>query len=237
MEIDDMSIISIRNLSYKYPIGKEDSLHNINVNLEEVKLYALIGENGGGKTTLCNVLRGFIPHFHKGDLRGEILIKGKDVSEWDLGDLGKEIGFVFQNPFTQISGIKDTVFEEVAFGLENLGVDEDIIRKNVEEVLELLGITYLKDKDPSELSGGQKQRIAFASIIVMDPEIIIIDEPTSQLDTQGTEKVFKIIQIMKKRGKTIVLVEHKIELIAEYADYIIHLKDGEIVSQGVKREI
>ncbi|MEH7176864.1 energy-coupling factor ABC transporter ATP-binding protein [Neobacillus vireti] len=232
-----MSFIQLRNVSYKYPIGKRDVLKDINVNVEKGGFYALIGANGSGKTTFCNVLRGFVPHFYKGDLRGDVLIDGKDIREWDMGELAQKIGFVFQNPFTQISGVKDTVFEEIAFGLENLGVAVEVITQKVEEVIGLLGIEYLRDKNPQELSGGQKQRVALASIIVMEPEILVIDEPTSQLDPQGTEEIFKIIELMKHKGKTIILAEHKIELIAEKADKILVFQDGEVVMQGTTEEI
>lgn len=232
-----MSIIQLRNVSYKYPIGKGDVLKDINVEIEKGGFYALIGANGSGKTTFCNVLRGFVPHFYKGDLRGEVLIDGKDIREWDMGELAQKIGFVFQNPFTQISGVKETVFEEIAFGLENLGVDVDVIIQKVEDVIDLLGIGYLRDKNPQELSGGQKQRVALASIIVMEPEILVIDEPTSQLDPRGTEDIFKIIELMKLKGKTIILAEHKIELIAEKAEKILVFKDGEVVMQGTTKEI
>ncbi|MFF2889634.1 energy-coupling factor ABC transporter ATP-binding protein [Paenibacillus sp. NPDC057967] len=232
-----MSIITIKNLSYQYPISETDALKDVNVTIEKGKLYALVGANGGGKTTLCNVIRGFIPHFYKGDLRGEMLIEGKDIREWELGELSQKIGYVFQNPFTQISGVKDNVFEEIAFGLENLGMEPELIREKVAQVIEMLGIGYLRDKNPFELSGGQKQRVALASIIVMEPDVLVIDEPTSQLDPKGTEEVFKIIELMKKKGKTIILVEHKIELIAEYADYVILLNEGEVVMQGNTKEI
>lgn len=232
-----MSMITIKNLSYQYPISETDALKDVNVTIEKGKLYALVGANGGGKTTLCNVIRGFIPHFYKGDLRGEMLIEGKDIREWELGELSQKIGYVFQNPFTQISGVKDNVFEEIAFGLENLGMEPELIREKVAQVIEMLGIGYLRDKNPFELSGGQKQRVALASIIVMEPDVLVIDEPTSQLDPKGTEEVFKIIELMKNKGKTIILVEHKIELIAEYADYIILLNEGEVVMQGNTKEI
>ncbi|RJX40221.1 ABC transporter ATP-binding protein [Paenibacillus pinisoli] len=232
-----MSMITIKNLSYQYPISETDALKDVNVTIEKGKLYALVGANGGGKTTLCNVIRGFIPHFYKGDLRGEMLIEGKDIREWELGELSQKIGYVFQNPFTQISGVKDNVFEEIAFGLENLGMEPELIREKVAQVIEMLGIGYLRDKNPFELSGGQKQRVALASIIVMEPDVLVIDEPTSQLDPKGTEEVFKIIELMKKKGKTIILVEHKIELIAEYADYVILLNEGEVVMQGNTKEI
>ncbi|OIB03585.1 ABC transporter ATP-binding protein [Paenibacillus sp. LC231] len=232
-----MSIITIKNLSYQYPISESDALKNVNVTIERGKLYALIGANGGGKTTLCNVIRGFIPHFYKGDLRGEVLIEGKDIREWEMGELSQKIGYVFQNPFTQISGVKDNVFEEIAFGLENLGMEPELIREKVDQVIKMLEIDYLRDKNPFELSGGQKQRVALASIIVMEPDVLVIDEPTSQLDPKGTEEVFKIIELMKKKGKTIILVEHKIELIAEYADDVILLNEGEVAMQGSSKEI
>ncbi|MBU5349652.1 energy-coupling factor ABC transporter ATP-binding protein [Paenibacillus lautus] len=232
-----MSIITIKNLSYQYPISESDALKNVNVTIERGKLYALIGANGGGKTTLCNVIRGFIPHFYKGDLRGEVLIEGKDIREWEMGELSRKIGYVFQNPFTQISGVKDNVFEEIAFGLENLGMEPGLIRKKVDQVIKMLEIDYLREKNPFELSGGQKQRVALASIIVMEPDVLVIDEPTSQLDPKGTEEVFKIIELMKKKGKTIILVEHKIELIAEYADDVILLNEGEVAMQGSSKEI
>ncbi|MCM3262114.1 energy-coupling factor ABC transporter ATP-binding protein [Paenibacillus lautus] len=232
-----MNIITIKNLSYQYPISESDALKNVNVTIERGKLYALIGANGGGKTTLCNVIRGFIPHFYKGDLRGEVLIEGKDIREWEMGELSQKIGYVFQNPFTQISGVKDNVFEEIAFGLENLGMEPALIREKVDQVINMLEIGYLRDKNPFELSGGQKQRVALASIIVMEPDVLVIDEPTSQLDPKGTEEVFKIIELMKKKGKTIILVEHKIELIAEYADNVILLNEGEVAMQGSSQEI
>lgn len=232
-----MSGIEIRNLSYEYPTGSGKALHDINLNIESGKFYAFVGVNGGGKTTLCNVIRGFIPHFFKGDRSGEVLIDGKDVCDWDTSELAQKVGFVFQNPFTQISGVKETVFDEIAFGLENLGVEVSIIKKKVQEIIDLLGIGYIQQKNPNELSGGQKQRVALASIIVMEPDILIFDEPTSQLDPQGTEEIFKAIDLMKKKGKTIILVEHKIELIAEYADYVIVLQDGQIMKQGSTEDV
>lgn len=232
-----MGYITIKDLTYKYPIGKEDVLKAINIEFEKGKMYALIGSNGSGKTTLCNLLRGYIPHFHKGKLKGDVLIEGKDIRDWEMGELAEKVGFVFQNPFTQISGVRDTVFEEIAYGLENLGVEVETILNKVEAVIELLNIQHLRDKNPSELSGGQKQRVAFASIIVMEPDILVIDEPTSQLDPEGTEEIFKIIKMLKSTGKTIILVEHKIELIAEYADYVILLQNGEVKIQGKTKDI
>ncbi|WP_066250423.1 energy-coupling factor ABC transporter ATP-binding protein [Neobacillus drentensis] len=232
-----MSYIELKGISYKYPVGDEKVLKDISLSLEKGKVYALIGANGAGKTTICNLIRGFIPHFFKGDLDGEMLIEGRDIREWEMGDLAQKMGYIFQNPFTQISGTKDTVFEEIAFGLENLRVEVPVIKERVAEIIKLFGLESLQEKNPQQLSGGQRQRVSLASIMVMDPEILIIDEPTSQLDPQATEEVFKIINIMKQRGKTIILVEHKIELIAEYADRVILVEDGKVAMKGKTKDI
>lgn len=232
-----MSLITIHDLNYQYPIAEEDALKNVNLTLEEGKFYAIIGANGAGKTTLCNTIRGFIPHFFKGDLRGEVRFQEKEIRDWDLGELAKQMGYVFQNPYTQLSGVKETVWEEIAFGLENLGIEPQRIEERVEEMMETFAISSLRDKNPFELSGGEKQRVALASITAMDPPVLVIDEPTSQLDPQGTESIFAIISWLKEQGKTIILVEHKIERIAEHADYVIVMHEGTVVKQGITTEV
>ena len=229
--------IEIKNFSYKYPLEDKNVLENLNLKIETGEFWAIVGKNGSGKTTLCNALRRFVPDFYKGEVTGEIVVDGKNLKDFSPKELVTKIGFVFQNPFTQISGVKDTVFEEIAYGLENLAVEKEKIIKRVNETLKLLEIEHLKDKNPQEMSGGQKQRVALASIIVMDPEILVIDEPTSQLDPKGTQDIFKIINIMAKKGKTIILVEHKLELIAEYAEKIVVLDEGKIILSGDKKEI
>ena len=229
--------IEIKNFSYKYPLEDKNVLENLNLKIEKGEFWAVIGKNGSGKTTLCNALRRFVPDFYKGEVTGEILVDGKNLKDFSPKELVAKIGFVFQNPFTQISGVKDTVFEEIAYGLENLAVEKEKIIKRVNETLKLLEIEHLKDKNPQEMSGGQKQRVALASIIVMDPEILVIDEPTSQLDPKGTQDIFKIINIMAKKGKTIILVEHKLELIAEYAEKILVLDEGKIILSGKASEV
>lgn len=231
------SIIQLNDVSYRYPVGDEWVLKNVSIDIKKGSFVSIVGNNGSGKTTLCNIIRGFIPHFHKGELEGTVILDGKDMNEIELGELGEKIGYVFQNPFTQISGVKDTVFEEVAYGLENLGVPVEEIYPRVEEVLTLVKIQNLRDKNPFELSGGQRQRVALASIIVMDPEILVIDEPSSQLDPIGTEQVFEIIRLMKEKGKTIILVEHKMDLVAEYSDELILLNEGSILVQGETRKV
>lgn len=229
-------VIECKNVSYTYPLAKEPSIKDISLNIEQGKFYGVVGENGAGKTTLCAVLRGFAPSFYQGEIEGDVLVYGKPIGEYG-GELATKIGYVFQNPFTQISGVKETVFEEVAYGLENFGVPVEEIVERVEAIMKLTNIEALAEKNPLELSGGQMQRVALASVIVLEPDILIIDEPTSQLDPQGTESVFEIIKMMKDKKKTIILVEHKIDLIAEYADEVLVLKDGRLIAAGDKASV
>ena len=232
-----MCYFKLEDVSYKYPLEDREILKNINLDIKKGEFWAVIGKNGSGKTTLCNVLRRFVPDFYKGELKGRITLEGKELKDYSAKEIVQKVGFVFQNPFTQISGVKETVFEEIAFGLENLALDAEDIRKRVEETLKLLHIEELRNKNPYELSGGQGQKVALASIIAMDPEIMVIDEPTSQLDPKGTEEIFEIIDILKKEGKTIILVEHKLELIAEYAEKVMVLNEGEMILSGNTEEV
>ena len=224
-------VIECKNITYTYPISDEPAIKNLSRNIERGKFYGIIGNNGSGKSTLCAILRGFAPAYFKGKLDGEVIFNGKDISQYGY-ELAKMIGYVFQNPFTQISGIKETVFEEIAYGLENFGTPVEEIEKRVIEVMKLTITDELAMKNPYELSGGQMQRVALASVIVLNPDVLIIDEPTSQLDPQGTESVFEIIRKLKEQKKTIILVEHKIDLIAEFTDHVIILKDGEVLKEG-----
>lgn len=232
-----MCYFKLEDVSYKYPLEDREILKNINLDIKKGEFWAVIGKNGSGKTTLCNVLRRFVPDFYKGELKGKITLEGKELKDYSAKEIVQKVGFVFQNPFTQISGVKETVFEEIAFGLENLALDAEDIRKRVEETLKLLHIEELRNKNPYELSGGQGQKVALASIIAMDPEIMVIDEPTSQLDPKGTEEIFEIIDILKKEGKTIILVEHKLELIAEYAEKVMVLDEGEMILSGNTEDV
>ena len=232
-----MGYFKIENVNYKYPLEEKQALKNINIEIKKGEFWAVIGKNGSGKTTFCNMLRRFVPDFYKGELTGKITLEDKELKDYSQKELVQKIGFVFQNPFTQISGVKDTVFEEIAYGLENLGLEKEEIISRVEEILKLLEIEKLRDRNPYDLSGGQKQRVALASIIAMDPDILVIDEPTSQLDPKGTEDIFKIINLMANEGKTIILVEHKLELIAEYAENILVLDEGEIILSGKAEEV
>lgn len=227
-----MAVLELRNVTFKYQLAKENILEDISFSIEKGEFVALVGKNGVGKTTLCSIMRGLIPTFHTGTMSGQVLLNGSDISEMSMGDIALHIGFVFQNPFVQVSGVKQTVFEEIAYGLENLGVERSEIIRRVDEMLNQLNINHLRFKHPMQISGGQSQRVALASVLVMDPEILIIDEPTSQLDPQGTEEVFETIRLLKDRKKTIILVEHKIDWVAEYADRIIVIDQKQIVKDA-----
>lgn len=232
-----MNIVSLKNVSYKYPLDNREVIKNVSLDIEKGKVYGLIGNNESGKTSLCNIIRGFIPELYRGELKGEILIKDKKIQEYSIGDLSTIIGYSFQNPFTQISGVKDTVYEEIAYGMENIGISKGEMIDRVNEMIKLFNLEKLVDKNPYELSGGQKQRVALASMLALDPEIIIMDEPTSQLDPKSTEDIFEIIKFMKNKGKTIILVEHKVDLVAAYCDYILLMSNGELVMNGCTRKI
>ena len=232
-----MDSIKIKNLTYRYPTAEEDILRNVSLSVKKGDLCALVGKNGSGKTTLCNAIRGFVPKFYKGDISGEVLVNGKDVQKEEIGSTALEVGFAFQNPFTQISGIADTVYEELAYGLENMGVDPAEIDDRVNRIMKLTKIEDFRDRNPYQLSGGQQQRVALAAVLVMNQDTFVIDEPTSQLDPQSTDDVFEMIKLMKSMGKTIVLVEHKMEQIAEYADQVVVMDQGQVVMEGTPKEV
>ena len=232
-----MAFINLQNVTYKYPLTEKPVLQNLSLQVQEGEFVSVIGPNGAGKSTLCYALAGFVPHFFKGEISGEIEVDGKLSSKSTLDTWVLNVGLAFQNPFNQISGAKYTVFEEIAFGLENTGVPRDEIKVRVDEALRLTDITELADRSPYSLSGGQQQRVALTSILVMQPKLLVLDEPTSQMDPIGTREVFSVIRKMAEGGMTVVMVEHKMEWIANFADRVIALKDGRILLEGKPNEV
>lgn len=231
-------MIRIENFSYTYPGQAVAALQSLDLEVPEGQLCAIVGANGAGKSTLCYALSGFVPHFFRGEVGGSLHVAGKKITETNLSELAGEVGLVFQNPFNQISGARFTVREEIAFGLENLGLPRNQMAKRIEVVLHDLGLTELAERSPFELSGGQQQRVAIASILVMQPKVLILDEPTSQLDPHGTEAVFKIVDQVSRRGDTtVILVEHKLEWLAEFADRVVALDKGRVVMDGKPSEV
>ncbi|MCX7756176.1 MAG: energy-coupling factor ABC transporter ATP-binding protein [Anaerolineales bacterium] len=232
-----MALVTLENVTYRYPLTETPVLKGIHLSVEEGEFLAVIGPNGAGKSTLCYAISGFIPHFFKGELSGSVRVAGREVRETALSEWVTRVGLVFQNPFSQISGAKYTVYEEIAFGLENLGIPPEEMKARVEETLELTGIRSLAERSPYSLSGGQQQRVALASILVMRPRVLVLDEPTSQLDPIGAREVFGVIHAMSQKGMTVILVEHKIEWIAAFADRVIALHEGEILMEGTPDEV
>lgn len=232
-----MAFVNLKNLTYKYPLTEKPVLQNINLQVQEGEFVSIIGPNGAGKSTLCYALAGFVPHFFKGEISGEIEVDGKQSSKSTLDEWVLNVGLAFQNPFNQISGAKYTVFEEIAFGLENIGVPREEMKARVDEAMSLTGINDLADRSPYSLSGGQQQRVALTSILVMRPKLLVLDEPTSQMDPIGTREVFGVVRRMAEEGMTVVMVEHKVEWIAEFADRVVALKEGHILMEGKPDEV
>ncbi len=232
-----MAIVNLQDVTYKYPLTDTPALQNINLQVNEGEFLAMIGPNGAGKSTLCYTLAGFVPHFFKGELTGLVEVLGQESLNSTLSEWVLNVGLAFQNPFNQISGAKYTVFEELAFGLENIGIPRQEMKARVEDAMKLTGISDLAERSPYSLSGGQQQRVALTSILVMQPKVLVLDEPTSQMDPIGTREVFAVIRRMAESGMTVILVEHKVEWIAQFADRVIALKDGQIFLDGTPSEV
>jgi energy-coupling factor transport system ATP-binding protein len=232
-----MAIIEVEGLSYRYPHTDQPALRQVSFRVEEGEFVALVGANGAGKSTLCYALTGFVPHFFHGKLEGRVSVAGMETQNHPLEDIVLAAGLVFQNPTNQMSGAKFTVFEEVAFGLENLGVPRAEMRPRVERALALAGIAGLAERGPYALSGGQQQRVALASMLVMEPTVLVLDEPTSQLDPIGSREVFAVIHELSRRGMTVLMAEHKLEWVATFADRVIVLAEGRIVLNGPPLEV
>ena len=225
-------MISVKDFTYTYPATPAPALREINLEVGEGQFLGIVGANSSGKSTLCYALSGFIPDFYNGTVVGQVQVAGRDLLHTPLAELAGEIGLVFANPFNQITGARFTVREELAFGLENLGCPREEMLPRIEEVLGVTGLRELADRSPYALSGGQQQRLAIASVMVMRPKVLVLDEPTSQLDPVGTREVFETLDNLTKSGMTVVLAEHKLEWIAVHADRVIVLSEGRIVMDG-----
>lgn len=224
-----MTAIRVEHLKYRYPGTKRLVLDDISFEIEQGEVVGIVGGNGAGKSTLCQALVGLVPQFYKGGYGGKVWIHGMQADQTPVSTICQNVGIMFQNPFNQLSGAKETVYEEICFGLQNLGVPREEMIQRTDEVLELFNLIQQKDQNPFDLSGGQMQRVALASMLVMRPDIIVLDEPTSQLDPKGCKEVFEAFERLKKLGVTIIIVEHKTEHILSACDRVMLLHEGKLV--------
>ena len=232
-----MPVIAVENLKYRYPNTESLALDGLSFTVEKGEFIGIVGENGAGKSTLSQALIGLVPQFYKGAYGGRVLIEDLPAETTPISELCCKVGLVFQNPFNQLSGAKDNVYEEVAFGMQNLGVPREEMHRRAEEALKLLDIWQYRDRNPFDLSGGQMQRVAIASVLVMNPDILVLDEPTSQLDPQGSEEVFRTVDKLARSGITILMIEQKIEKIAAYCDRILLLHKGRQIAFDTPQKI
>ena len=232
-----MSVITVENLRYRYPHAKELALDGLDFSVEKGEFIGIIGENGAGKSTLSQAIMGLVPQFYKGAYGGTVMVDGIEAGRTPVAQLCGHVGLVFQNPFNQLSGAKDNVYEEVAFGMQNLGVPAEEMKNRVEEALKLLDIWQYRDRNPFDLSGGQMQRVAIASVLVMRPDVMILDEPTSQLDPEGSDEVFKAVETLTGSGITILMIEQKIEKLAAYCDRILLLHKGKQIAFDTPQKV
>lgn len=232
-----MGFIDVEHLKYKYPHTEQLALDDLNFTIEKGEFIGILGANGAGKSTLSQAFIGLVPLFFKGAYGGKVMVDGLEAAVTPVSELCKKVGLVFQNPFNQLSGAKDTVYEEIAFGMQNLAVPREEMKKRIDDILKLLDIEAYRDRNPFDLSGGQMQRVALASILVMQPEIVIMDEPTSQLDPQGAEEVFRAVDALSDTGITIIMIEQKMEKLAAYCDRILLLHQGKQIDFDTPNKI
>ena len=231
-------MISLSDVTYHYPRSDSPALSNLTLDIPTGQFCAVIGANGSGKSTLCSALAGFVPHFYRGKLTGSVEVAGIDTAGSSLAELAGTVGLVFANPFNQITGARFTVREEVAFGLENMGVPPVEMEPRIDEMLAFVNLTDLAGQSPYALSGGQQQRLAIASVLVMRPKILVLDEPTSQLDPIGSKDVFAVLRNLAATDEaTVVLAEQKLEWVATFADRVLVLHKGRLVADGAPDEI
>jgi energy-coupling factor transport system ATP-binding protein len=231
-----MAVIETKSLTYTYPGATKPSITDVSIKVEKGEFVLITGPSGCGKTTLCRTFNGLIPQFYQGELKGEITVAGLDAAKHPTYEMAKQVGLVFQNPENQLFAL--SVEKDVAFGLENLGFPREEMRKRVDWALNLTGIYDLRERSPHEMSGGQQQRVAIAAVLAMQPQIIVLDEPTSFLDPLSAERIFEVIhELNKKLGFTVILVEHRLDLTAKYANHIIIMDQGKVHFDGETRTI
>ena len=229
-------LVVIDKVSYKYPRSPDLVLHDVSLEIRKGEFLGLIGPTGAGKTTLCLTLNGIVPQFYGGRFFGQATVAGLDTLDHPISALAQHVGAVFQDPETQL--LSTSVENEIAFALENLRVPREEMLARIPRVLAAVRLDGMEQKHPHELSGGQKQRLAIAAALAMRPDLLVLDEPTSQLDPVGEQEVFAVIrELNQELGMTILMASHAAEQMAEYADRIALLSHGELITTGTPDEI
>ena len=228
-------MIHIQNVSFTYEHADTPSLKNINLSVKTGECVLLCGKSGCGKTTLIRLLCGMLPDFYNGVFTGSVSVKGIDPVTAPMYEIAKTVGAVFQNPRTQFYTVNTT--SEIAFGCENFGMEPKLIRDRVYETADALHINALLDRNIFQLSGGEKQKIAFASIYAVNPDIYVLDEPSSNLDNHAINELRSMLQFLKVHGKTIVIAEHRIRYLKELADRAVYMKEGKIEKEYTMQEL
>ncbi|MEM3730629.1 MAG: ABC transporter ATP-binding protein [Candidatus Bathyarchaeia archaeon] len=222
-------MIEVENLYFTYPNGVE-ALKGISLTIKNGEFVAIMGQNGAGKTTLVKHFNGLLK-----PTKGRVLVDGVETTKVSVATLARNVGFVFQNPDHQL--FSETVEDEIAFALKNFGFKESVIKRRVTWALNLLGLTQYRKTSPFMLSGGERKRVALASVLAWNPKILILDEPTIGQDYQQKEKLRQFILQMKTQRKTVIIVTHDVEFVAECNPRVILMREGKIVADGEAREI
>ena len=229
-------MIDIRELTFTYQGESKPALREISLSVPDGAFVGVIGPAGAGKTTLARVISGVIPHHYNGDYYGSVKVDGLDTVDTPLTGLSRLVGMVFQDVDSQI--ISSVVEDELLYGLENFGVPHAEIPARMDFALEKVGIAHLKDRSIASLSGGQRQKAAIASVVALRPKVLVLDEPTGELDPMSSRQVFSLLKSLNQEyGITVVIVEQKIMLLCEFADYLAVLDQGLIVRQGKTRDV
>jgi energy-coupling factor transporter ATP-binding protein EcfA2 len=228
---DTASPLVVEGLTFRYRARPERALQEVSLTLECGELLLVAGASGCGKTTLIRCINGLIPRTYKGDLEGRVLLQGQDVSEFPLSHISQIVGTVLQDPERQILGAR--VSTEVAFGLENLGLPRDEIRRRVDEAIDYLSISHLRDRETFLLSGGEKQKVALAGVLAMRPSILLLDEPLASLDPASAQEALALFRRLADEGMTILLVEHRVEdAMSARPDRALYIQEGKTVYYG-----
>lgn len=229
-------MIDFKGFSFKYKNSEKNALSDINLSIKKGEFVGIIGNSGAGKSTFTYAINGIIPHHYDGDFYGEVNINGLDTVESSPSELALKVGSVFQDIDGQM--VSSVVEDEMLFGLENFGVGHDEIERRVVETLKMVGIQDLRNRNISTLSGGQKQKVAIASVVALMPDILVLDEPTAELDPQSSIQIFNMLRMLnKKMGITIIVVEQKIMLLSEYVSRLLIINEGRVFLDGAPQEV